>query len=198
MKFEGDIKIEAKDKEFFDMSKNIIIKAQKRLGVLEGKAELGMGSKGNAPWKMVAGRKKGLGHFAKAIAGKGDLGLDEVGPRESGSFNLNSLGTEPGGTPRTGVGHKLGNVWDTQSPHVHKYGRNARQSNGQELLGLPLKTEASAKHYRNFSNGYKDKFQDQFERQTNSRYLSQVLPDSNEKDSKRGMPDPKKSMVDQL
>lgn len=129
---------------------------------------------------------------------KGDLNLDEVGPRKSGSFNPDSLGTEPDGTPRTGVCHKFGGVWNNQDPHVRKDRRNAGQSNGQALSGLPLNTEASTKRTRKYANSYKAKYRDQFEPQTKAQYLSQLLPDLYGKNSKQGTPDPKKSMVSQL
>jgi hypothetical protein len=177
------------------MSSNIIVKAEKRMHLLRKSYKSNIVSAGSAPWKMVADGKKGLRPFAKATAFKGDLNLDEVGPRESGTFNPNSLGTEPDGTLRTGVCHKFGGVWNNQDPHVRKDGRNAGQSNGQALSDLPLKTEASTKHIRKYANGFKAKYRDQFEPKTRSQYLSQVLPDLYGKNLKQGTPDPKKSIV---
>jgi hypothetical protein len=192
------VRIEPKDRNFFDMSSNIIVKAEKRMQLLEKSYKSNIVSAGNAPWKMVADGKKGLRPFAKVKAFKSDLNLDEVGLRKSASFNQDSLESEPDGTPRTGVCHKFGGVWNSQDPYVREDGRNKGQSNGQALSGLPLKTEVSTKRTRKYANSYRAKYQDHLEPQTRSQYLSQVLPDLYGKNSKQGTPDPKKSMVSQL
>jgi hypothetical protein len=144
------------------MSSNIIVKAEKRMQLLEKSYKSNIVSEGNAPWKMVADGKKGLRPFAKVTAFKGDLNLDEVRPWKSGSFKPDSLGTEPDGTPRTGVCHKFEGMWNNQDPYVRKDSRNKGQNNGQALSSLPLKTEASTKRTHKYANSYRAKYRDQF------------------------------------